>query len=45
MKATKAAALVVLMMVPLLAFRFGGWAVITVDTLPAYLTAGALAAA
>jgi mono/diheme cytochrome c family protein len=41
MKPTKAATLVALMMVPLLAFRFGGWAVITVDTLPAYLTAGA----
>ena len=40
MKTAKAGALVVLMMVPLLAFRFGGWAVITVDTLPAYLVAG-----
>lgn len=41
MKATKISALVALMMVPLLAFRFGGWAVITVDSLPSHLTAGA----
>src|SRR3954462_8487123 len=40
MKPVKAAALVAMMMVPLLAFRFGGWAVITVDSLPAYLVAG-----
>ena len=40
MKRPKAAALVALIAFPLLAFRFGGWAVITVDTLPAYLTTG-----
>jgi mono/diheme cytochrome c family protein len=41
MRPIKTAAIVALMMVPLLAFRFGGWAVITVDSLPAYLVAGA----
>ena len=40
MKPMKATALVALTMVPLLAFRFGGWAVITIDALPSYLVAG-----
>ena len=33
-------ALLGLMIVPLLAFRFGGWAVVTVDDLPEYLVVG-----
>ena len=33
-------ALLGLMLVPVLAFRFGGWAVVTVDDLPEYLVAG-----
>ena len=40
MKPIRATALVALMIVPLVAFRFGGWAVITVDTLPTHLVAG-----
>jgi cytochrome c2 len=40
MKAIKASALLALVLVPVLAFRFGGWAVITVDALPSYLVVG-----
>ena len=40
MKPMKAATLGVALLVPLLAFRFGGWAVITVDALPSHLVAG-----
>ena len=40
MKPMKTAALGALLLVPLTAFRFGGWAVITVDAMPAYMVAG-----
>lgn len=40
MKSMNAVVLATLSVLPLLAFRFGGWAVITVDALPAYLVAG-----
>ena len=40
MKPIRATALVALIIVPLVAFRFGGWAVITVDMLPTHLVAG-----
>ncbi len=40
MKPLKTAALGALLLVPLLAFRLGGWAVITVEALPSYIVAG-----
>ena len=40
MKPMKAAALISVLLVPLLAFRFGGWAVITVDAMPADMVVG-----
>lgn len=40
MKTLRTTALGVLFVAPLLAFRFGGWAVITVDALPSHLVAG-----